>query len=114
MAKIVFYLLMLTAFVAVPMLLFCSGCSPEFPRRPVLMVFTADWCGQCQQDKPAISAIISTGRVEVRIIDVDSDPDAAQAYSVPRLPYYMVFIDGRKVWDGGSVNVVYNYVKGPR
>lgn len=108
-------LLVLFFFLIAPILLLCSGCgdyarqSPQGPRAQ-LYVYTAEWCGQCQTDKPVIAAIKATGRVEIITIDADKDPQAARY--APELPYYVVLVDGRSYWQGGDIRMVYTRVIG--
>ncbi|MER6118335.1 thioredoxin [Streptomyces sp. A0642] len=66
---------------------------------PVLVEFTADWCGPCRQLAPVLSAIAQeeTGRLKVVQIDVDHNPETAGRYAVLSMPTLMVFRDGAPV-----------------
>ncbi|MFI1280553.1 thioredoxin [Streptomyces sp. NPDC020858] len=67
--------------------------------RPVLVEFTADWCGPCRQIAPVLSAIAAeeADRLKVVQIDADSNPDSVSRYGVLSMPTLLVFRDGEPV-----------------
>lgn len=67
--------------------------------RPVLVEFTADWCGPCRQLAPVLGAIADEERERLRIvqIDVDHNPGTAARYGVLSMPTLMVFRAGEPV-----------------
>lgn len=66
---------------------------------PVLVEFTADWCGPCRQLAPVLSAVAEeeAGRLKVVQLDVDSNPEVMVRYGVLSMPTLMVFRDGEPV-----------------
>ncbi|MGW4161179.1 thioredoxin [Streptomyces sp. NPDC004788] len=66
---------------------------------PVLVEFTADWCGPCRQLAPVLSAIAEeqTGRLKVVQIDADTNPAAVTRYGVLSMPTLLVFRSGEPV-----------------
>ncbi|MFF3496103.1 thioredoxin [Streptomyces sp. NPDC002795] len=68
--------------------------------RPVLVEFTARWCGPCRQLGPVLESIAQEERerLDVVALDVDVSPDAAVKYGVLGTPTLMVFKDGEPVW----------------
>ncbi|MFF7336598.1 thioredoxin [Streptomyces sp. NPDC008163] len=67
--------------------------------RPVLVEFTADWCGPCRQLAPVLGAIADEERERLRVvqIDVDRNPGISTRYGVLSMPTLMVFRDGEPV-----------------
>ncbi|MEU2931227.1 thioredoxin [Streptomyces sp. NPDC007251] len=66
---------------------------------PVLVQFTADWCGPCRQLAPVLKDIAfeEGDRLKVVQIDVDRNPETTVAYGVLSTPTLMVFRDGEPV-----------------
>lgn len=66
---------------------------------PVLVQFTADWCGPCRQLAPVLRDIAAEegGRLKVVQLDVDRNPETTVAYGVLSTPTLMVFSGGEPV-----------------
>ncbi|MFG3121735.1 thioredoxin family protein [Streptomyces sp. NPDC048201] len=66
---------------------------------PVLVQFTADWCGPCRQLAPVLKDIAFTegDRLKVVQLDVDRNPGTTIAYGVLSTPTLMVFQGGEPV-----------------
>ncbi|MEV7201622.1 thioredoxin family protein [Streptomyces griseoluteus] len=66
---------------------------------PVLVQFTADWCGPCRQLAPVLKDIAFTegDRLKVVQLDVDRNPGTTVAYQVLSTPTLLVFRDGEPV-----------------
>jgi thioredoxin 1 len=65
-------------------------------RQPVVVDFYADWCGPCQAVGPIVAELATdyAGQIEVRKVDVDSDPDLAGRYGVRSIPTLILFKNG--------------------
>ncbi|MFE4861780.1 thioredoxin [Streptomyces sp. NPDC056670] len=66
---------------------------------PVLVEFTADWCGPCRQLAPVLSALAAeeADRLKIVQLDVDRNPETTTKYGVLSMPTLMVFVDGEPV-----------------
>ena len=67
--------------------------------QPVLVDFTAVWCGPCKMLDPIVKQLAQewAGKVKVVKVDVDDNQDLAMAYSIMGVPTLMLFIKGQPV-----------------
>lgn len=67
--------------------------------QPVLVDFTAVWCGPCKMLEPVVNQLAQTwdGRVKVFKLDVDEEPQLAMDYHVMGVPTLMLFKNGQPV-----------------
>ena len=63
--------------------------------QPVLLDFSASWCGPCKQMRPAVEQLIRSG-FPVKVIDIDQSPQLAERYQVVTVPTFIV-VDGSGV-----------------
>jgi thioredoxin 1 len=65
---------------------------------PVLVDFTATWCGPCKALAPVIEKVADefAGKYKVVKVDIDEAQDTARKYAVRSVPTLMVFKSGEK------------------
>ena len=62
---------------------------------PVLLDFSATWCGPCRQMDPVINGLIAKG-YPVKKLDYDKHRDLARKYGVDQIPCFVMTVDGRE------------------
>lgn len=64
---------------------------------PVLVDFTATWCGPCKKLEPVVHEIAGDyeGRLKVVKVDVDKAPGTAAKFAVMSVPTLILFSDGQ-------------------
>lgn len=71
---------------------------------PVLIDFWASWCPPCRMLKPELQALAPelAGRAKIAFVDVDENPEIAEAFGVHGIPALFVMKGGEIVdqWTG--------------
>ena len=65
---------------------------------PVLVDFTATWCGPCKQLAPIVDQLATelAGKVKVGKLDIDDSPIVASKLGIRGVPTLMVFKKGER------------------
>jgi len=73
--------------------------------KPVLVDFSAEWCGPCKMMGPILKDFAGRmgNRVRVLKIDVDQSPLVANAYRIQGVPTLILFQKGQIVWRQSGV-----------
>jgi thioredoxin 1 len=64
---------------------------------PVLLDFSAEWCGPCRQLEPILEKLSQEyqGKLVIARIDVDSNPDTPARFQVMGIPTLILFVNGQ-------------------
>jgi thioredoxin 1 len=64
--------------------------------KPVLVDFTAAWCGPCKQISPILDelSVEQAEKLQIAKIDVDENPQTVLQYDVMSMPTLILFKDG--------------------
>src|SRR5580698_3253648 len=72
---------------------------------PVLVDFTATWCGPCKMMAPILHEVKAAMGDKVRIIkiDVDKNPEVSSQFQVQSVPTLIIFRQGQVKWRQSGV-----------
>ncbi|MGQ9863520.1 MAG: thioredoxin [Bacteroidia bacterium] len=72
---------------------------------PVLVDFSAQWCGPCHAIKPIIKQLAQehAQSLKVVIVDVDAQPHLAQRFRIQAVPTLILFHQGKPLWRQSGV-----------
>jgi len=73
-----------------------------------LVVFGADWCGDCRVAKPITEELASKYEniITIAELNIDDDKEIAKRYDIKSIPTVILFKDGRVVSRNDNVRQV--------
>jgi len=65
--------------------------------QPVMVDFTAVWCGPCKMLDPVVKQLAQDwiGKVKVFKLDVDENPNLAMQFQIMSVPTLLLFVNGK-------------------
>ncbi|MHA1580180.1 MAG: thioredoxin [Candidatus Freyarchaeota archaeon] len=68
-------------------------------RVPVIVDFSARWCGPCRMMEPIFDRLASdfAGKVIFGRVDIDEEPGIARAFGITAVPTFIIFRQGKPV-----------------
>ncbi|MBA3705288.1 MAG: thioredoxin [Bacteroidetes bacterium] len=73
--------------------------------QPVLVDFSAEWCGPCKMMAPILKEVASnlSGKARIIKVNIDKNPSAAEKFSVQSIPTLIIFKNGKIKWRQSGV-----------
>jgi len=81
--------------------------------KPVLVQFSAEWCGPCKAMAPIVSEVARKvgSKATILKIDVDRNRAVATKYAIRSVPTFMMFQNGKIQWQAAGMQSAHALVQ---